>query len=235
MPAPKAARVAAILTLLCAAGVIAAATAGSMRFALAGGAAAAIGAIAVLIALSGAGQAIAAAPAVSAVDTPHAERTPRKRPEGSVLLATLRNPGNGPERVIGDLQRVLAGIVADERGAIDSAQGESLVASFSRSDHAGAAVHAAQRMLSNVDAVSRRLGHDLKIAIGVHSGVRGAETVEVASRVQAAASDTVPVLVSDAAARHLQGALERVDTLAGEGWSFDVFTFPPAQKRLPGF
>ena len=127
------------------------------------------------------------------------------------------------------------GIVADERGAIDRAEGESLVASFSRSDHAGAAVHAAQRMLSNVDAVSRRLGHDLKIAIGVHSGVRGEDTVEVASRVQAAATDTVPVLVSDAAARHLQGALERVDTLAGEGWSLDVFTFPPAQKRLPGF
>ena len=63
MPAPKAARIAAILTLLCPAGVIAAATAGSIRLALAGGAAAAIGAIAVLIALSGAGQAISAAPA----------------------------------------------------------------------------------------------------------------------------------------------------------------------------
>jgi hypothetical protein len=235
MPAPKAARIAAILTLVCAAGVIAAAAAGSTRFALAGGVAALIGAVAILIALSGSGQKPVPQPAVEASETAHAERAPRKRSEGSVLLATLRNPGNGPERVVGDLQRVLAGIVADERGAIDRAEGESLVASFSRSDHARAAVHAAHRMLSNVDAVSRRLGHDLKIAIGVHSGVRGADMVEVASRVQAAATDTVPVLVSDAAARHLQGALERVDTLAGEGWSLDVFTFPPAQKRLPGF
>lgn len=235
MPAPKAARIAAILTLLCAAGVIAAAAGGSTRLALVGGVAAAIGAIAVLITLSGSAQPMSQAPTVAAVETTHGERAPRKRSEGSVLLATLRNPGNGPARVVGDLQRVLAGIVADERGAIDRAEGESLVASFSRSDHAGAAVHAAQRMLSNVDAVSRRLGHDLKIAIGVHSGVRGEDTVEVASRVQAAATDTVPVLVSDAAARHLQGALERVDTLAGEGWSLDVFTFPPAQKRLPGF
>jgi hypothetical protein len=235
MPAPKAARIAAILTLLCAGVVVAAVAGGSTRFALAGGIAAAIGAIAVLVSLSGSGQAEPPVPASSAVETPQVERTPRKRSEGSVLLATLRNPGNGPARVVGDLQRVLEGIVADERGAIDRAEGESLVASFSRSDHAGAAVHAAQRMLSNVDAVSRRLGHDLKIAIGVHSGVRGEDTVEVASRVQAAATDSVPVLVSDAAARYLQGALERVDTLAGEGWSLDVFTFPPAQKRLPGF
>lgn len=235
MPASKAARIAAILTLLCAAGVIAAAAAGSTRFALAGGVAALIGAIAILIALSGSRHEPVPQRAVEPSDTAHVERPPRKRSEGSVLLATLRNPGNGPERVVGDLQRVLAGIVADERGAIDRAEGESLVASFSRSDHAGAAVHAAQRMLSNVDAVSRRLGHDLKIAIGVHSGARGEDMVEVAGRVQAAATDTVPVLVSDAAARHLHGALERVDTLAGEGWSLDVFTFPPAQKRLPGF
>ncbi len=235
MPAPKAARIAAILTLLCAAGVIASAAGGSTRFALAGGVAALIGAVAILVALSGSGQEPLPQPAVEASEIAHVERAPRKRSEGSVLLATLRNPGNGPERVVGDLQRVLAGIVADERGAIDRAEGESLVASFSRTDHAGAAVHAAQRMLSNVDAVSRRLGHDLKIAIGVHSGLRGADMVEVAARVQAAATDTVPVLVSAAAAHHLQGALERVDTLAGEGWSLDVFTFPPAQKRLPGF
>ena len=192
MPAPKAARVAAILTLLCAAGVIAAAAAGSTRLALAGGVAAAIAAVAVLIALSGAEQQTASAPAPASIETPQVERAPRKRSEGSVLLATLRNPGNGPERVVGDLQRVLAGIVTDERGSIDRAEGDSLLASFSRSDHAGAAVHAAQRMLSNVDAVSRRLGHDLKIAIGVHSGVRGEDTVEVASRVQGAATDTVP-------------------------------------------
>ena len=109
MPAPKAARIAAILTLLCAAGVIAASAGGSTRFALVGGVAAAIGAVAVLITLSGTAQPMSQAPAVAAVETPHVERASRKRSEGSVLLATLRNPGNGPARVVGDLQRVLAG------------------------------------------------------------------------------------------------------------------------------
>jgi hypothetical protein len=155
--------------------------------------------------------------------------------EGSVLVATLKNAGNGAERITGDLQRVLAGIVADERGAIDRAETETLVASFSRNDHAGAAVHAAQRMLSNVDAVSRRLGHDLRITIAVHCGPRTDETVGMATKVRDATTDSVPVLVSEPAARRLAGQLERVDTIGGDGWTMDVFTFPPAQKRLPGF
>lgn len=89
-------------------------------------------------------------------------------------------------------------------------------------------MHAAQRMLSNVDAVSRRLGHDLSIAIGV------AETLSGAARVQNAATESVPVLISEASARPLGNQLERVDTIRGEGWQLDVFTFPPAQRRLPG-
>ena len=205
---------------------------GSTRFAMIAGAAAALATVAVLITLS---KREPAPLPVANPPAPSAERAPRKRTEGSVLLATLRNAGNGSERVVSDLQRVLAGIVADEGGALDCTDSHSLVASFARSDHAGAAVHAAQRMLSNVDAVSRRLGYDLKIVIGVHSGSSGADMVEVAGMVQAAATDSVPVLVSESAARHLEGALERVDTLRGEGWSLEVFTFPPAQKRLPGF
>lgn len=229
---PKAARLAAVISLICALGVIAAAAIGSTRFAMIGGATAALAAVAVLIALSKRESEPSSVPRAPA---PPVQRAPRRAQEGSVLLANLSNPAGGSERVLGDLQRVLAGIVADERGVLDRADAHSLVASFARSDHAGAAVHAAQRMLSNVDAVSRRLGHDLKIAIGVHSGTRGEDTVEVAGVVQAAATDTVPVLVSESAARHLEGALERVDTLRGEGWTLDVFTFPPAQKRLPGF
>jgi hypothetical protein len=232
IPPPKAARLAAVLSLLCALGVIAAAGIGSTLFAMIGGAAAALATVAVLIALS------KPEPAPLPVSTPQApptERPSRKAAETSVLLATLRNPAGGFERVVSDLQRVLAGIVADERGDLERTDAQSLSASFTRNDHAGAAVHAAQRMLSNVDAVSRRLGHDLKIAIGVHSGIRGDDMDEVARVVQSAATDSVPVLVSEGAARHLKGALERVDTLRGEGRSLDVFTFPPAQKRLPGF
>jgi hypothetical protein len=233
IPPPKAARLAAVLSLLCALGVIASAAIGSTRFAVIGGAAAAMASVAVLIALS---KREPAPQPVALAAEPQAERTAAsKRTEGSVLLATLRNGDDGSEHVVSDLQRVLAGIVADERGALARTDARSIEASFKSGDHAGAAVHAAQRMLSNVDAVARRLGHDLRIAIGVHSGSRGDDMVEVARTVLAAATDSVPVLVSEGAARHLHGALERVDTLRGEGWSLDVFTFPPAQKRLPGF
>jgi class 3 adenylate cyclase len=235
MPPPKAARIAAATSTLCALGVVAAAAAGSTRFAMIGGAAAAVAAIMVLVALSRTQPASAAEPLAVVPATQPVERAPRKR-EGTLLLATLRNMEDGSERVVGDLQRVLAGIVADEKGAIERSEGHTVLASFAKTDHAAAAVHAAQRMLSNVDAVSRRLGHDLKLAVGVHSGARGEEeTIAVAMAVQAAATDTVPVLVSEASARHLEGQLERVDTLAGEGFALDVFTFPPAQKRLPGF
>lgn len=235
MPPPKAARIAAALSLLCALGVVAAAASGSTRLAMIAGAAAAMAAIVVLAALPNMQPAPRPTLPGAADSTTPAERAPRKR-EGTVLLATLRNMEEGSERVAGDLQRVLAGIVADERGSIDRSEGQTVLASFAKSDHAAAAVHAAQRMLSNVDAVSRRLGHDLRLAVGVHSGARGdEETIAVAMAVQAAATDSVPVLISEASAGHLEGQLERVDTLAGEGFALDVFTFPPAQKRLPGF
>ena len=161
------------------------------------------------------------------------ERAARKKTDATILLAALRNM-SGSERLAGDLQRILAGIVADERGTIDSEEEQGFVASFARADHAAAAVQAARRMLSNVDALSRRLGHDFRIAIGVHTGPRGGETLAVAARIREASSDAAPVLVSEPAARHLGSALEQVDTIHGEGWSLAVFTFPPAQKRLPG-
>lgn len=160
---------------------------------------------------------------------------PPARKIGSVLLATLRNVDDGSERLLGDLHRVLAGIVADERGKIDRAEPHSIVALFTRADHATAAVHAARRMLSNVDALSRRLDQSLGVAIAVHSGPRGEESVSVAARIQEAATDSTPLLVSAATASAVSDPLERVETVAADGWTLDVFTFPPAQKRLPGF
>ncbi|HEX6177452.1 MAG TPA: hypothetical protein VF057_03780 [Thermoanaerobaculia bacterium] len=164
-----------------------------------------------------------------------AEPAKKAEPIGSVLLATLRNAEEGSERLLADLHRVLAGIVADERGKIDRVEPHSIVALFNRGEHAAAAVHAARRMLSNVDALSRRLGQPLAISIAVHTGPRGDESVNVAARIQEAATDSVPVLVSAPAAKVLGSELEQVDTVAADGWSLDVFTFPPAQKRLPGF
>ena len=154
---------------------------------------------------------------------------------GTLLLAALRNAGEGSERLRADLHRVLAGIVADERGTIEPAGPHAVAAWFFHSDHPAAAVHAAQRMLSNVDALSRRLGHDLRIAIGVHTGPKGEETFERTARVREAATESVPVLVSEPAARHLKSQLEHVDTIRADAWHVDLFTFPPAQKRLPGF
>ena len=159
----------------------------------------------------------------------------KKEPTATVLLATLRNAEEGSERLVEDLQRVLAGIVADERGKVDRVEPHSIVALFTRGEHSAAAVHAARRMLSNVDALSRRLGHALAIAIAVHAGPRGEEAVNVAARVQEAATDLCPILVSAPAASTLGSALEKVDTVVADGWALDVFTFPPAQKKLPGF
>lgn len=230
MPPLQRARIAAVVATASALVVIAGAAIGSMPVAITGGVIAAAAGVLVIWSLSREHT----MPAASVAPTPEREPVTRKRSEGTVLLATLRNISSGSERLAGDLQRVLAGIVADERGAVDRFEAETLVASFSRSDHAGAAVHAAQRMLSNVDAVSRRLGHDLRIGIGLHTGPRGEETLAVAARVRDASTQSVPVLVSETVARHLGSQLERVETVHGEGWQMDVFTFPPAQKRLPG-
>ena len=159
----------------------------------------------------------------------------KKEATATVLLATLRNAEEGSERLVEDLQRVLAGIVSDERGKIDRVEPHSIVALFSRGEHSSSAVHAARRMLSNVDALSRRLGHALAIAIAVHAGPKGEEAVSVAARVQEAATDACPILVSAPAASTLGNTLEKVDTVVADGWALDVFTFPPAQKKLPGF
>jgi hypothetical protein len=223
----KAARAAGIVSIIAAAAVIAGA---------AFGAHAVVYGAAIVSAIAGAAVLFASprnVPEASA--EPAAQPKPKREPAATVLLATLRNVDEGSERLVGDLQTVLAGIIADERGKIDRSEPHSLVAVFARGEHAGAAVHAARRMVSNVDAVSRRLGHGLGIAIAIHSAPRGEEAISVAARVQEAATETVPILVSAPAAASLANELERVDTVAADGWSLDVFTIPPAQKRLPGF
>jgi class 3 adenylate cyclase len=117
-------------------------------------------------------------------------------------------------RCLSDLQRILAGIIGDEGGTIDRFAGERVIAVFTargrRTDHAGHALEAARRIANNVDAVSRRLGYDLRIGIGVHSGSLPAgddarvdqaaigDAIDVASRLEALASEAkVSVIVSE--------------------------------------
>ena len=192
-------------------------------------------AAAVVVLIAGAVVVRASKEAAAPEPVPVVEAKKNAEPTGSVLLATLRNAEEGSERLLADLHRILAGIVSDERGKIDRVEPHTIVALFSRGEHVPAAVQAAQRMLSNVDALSRRLGQPLTIAIAVHAGPRGAESVNVAARIQEAATESVPILVTAPAAAVLGDQLEKVDTVSADGWSLDVFTFPPAQKRLPGF
>ena len=230
MPPSTTSRIAGAVVIVAALGVIAASVGGMQSLVIIGAVAAAVAGTAVLI--SG-GSAQPVPPVASAV--PETPARKKADPGATVLLATLRNMSEGSERLLEDLHRILAGIVADERGRIDRSEPHTIVASFARTDHAAAAIHAAQRMLSNVDALRARLGHDLGITIAVHSGPKGEEAVNVAARIQEAATAANPVLITEPAARHLGDAMEKVDTVAADGWQLDVFTFPPAQKRLPGF
>ena len=229
MPPSRTARTAGAVVIAAALGVIAASLAGMQSLVIISAVVGAAAGAAIL--MSGTAPESVAEPA-AAPETP-----PRRKaePSATVLLATLRNMSEGSERLLEDLHRILAGIVSDERCRIDRSETHKIVASFARSDHAGAAIHAAQRMLSNVDALRGRLGHDIGIVIAVHSGPKGEEAVNVAARIQEAATVANPVLISEPAARHLGNAMEKVDTVSADGWQLDVFTFPPAQKRLPGF
>ncbi len=174
--------------------------------------------------------------AVQEIAVPHAaetaaEPTPlprRKLRETTVLVCDV---GSGsPEddvpanvlRCLSDLQRILAGIIGDEGGSIDRFAGDRVIAVFSakgrRTDHAGHALEAAQRIANNVDAVSRRLGYDLRIGIGVHSGslptggdgrideTAIGDAIDVASRLEALASEAkVSVIVSEDVLQRAEG------------------------------
>ena len=162
---------------------------------------------------------LAAAPVAEAAVEPvlPSKRKPR---ETTVLVCDVGSgspEGDVPANVLrclSDLQRILAGIIGDEGGAIDRFAGDRVIAVFSargrRTDHAGHALEAAHRIANNVHAVSQRLAYDLRIGIGVHSGslpidVDGhvdqtaiGDVIDIASRLEALASEAnVAVIVTE--------------------------------------
>jgi hypothetical protein len=139
----------------------------------------------------------------------------RSRPSTS-LSADIRD-------LTPDLHRILAGIVADEGGRISSSNG-SMLADF---PDAAAAVHAAQRMLSNVDAVQRRLEREVRFTIGVGS------TSEAAAELERAARDRrIAVLIGAGIVTKLGSTPV---TVAAIDEHDRLFSFVPVQQRLPGF
>ena len=134
-------------------------------------------------------------------------------------MATVSSPASS-ERSITDLQRILAGIVTDERGRLVSSNGGPIVATFGS---AAAAIHAAQRMVSNVDALGRRLDRFIALSVGIDSTIDEAMRLE-----QLTHEKRIAVLVSVAAATLAESAsLAFVE----EG----LYSFRPVQQRLPGF
>jgi len=144
---------------------------------------------------------------------------PRKHRPETVLVAKVSSPASS-ERSIVDLQRILAGIIADERGKLVSSNGGPLVATFG---NASAAVHAAQRMLSNVDALGRRLDRFIALSVGIDNSIDEATRLE-----QLTHEKRIAVLVSGSAAR-LAGAAALAPVEEG------LYSFAPLQQRLPGF
>ena len=156
---------------------------------------------------------------------------PKER-EGTVLVAEITT-GPGGERLHDDLRRVLAGIAYDERGTVAKTEGERMLVTFrGRRNHAGAAVHAAQRMLSNVDAVSRRLERDVQIRIGVNTGVLTSdELIPTALQIEKLTREKrLPVLLSESAFRSA-GDAARALALADEQ-PMALYSFVPLQRNL---
>jgi hypothetical protein len=148
---------------------------------------------------------------------------PKAEPEVTVLVADLRDESE-------DLRRVLEGIVRDERGKIAESGGSGITAVFrGRRDHAQTAVHAAQRMLSNVEALSRRLERDIRITIGVDSGPEEAAAARAAELQKTADENRMPVLVSANTFERLPS--ERA-VLAAIDADARLYTFTPVQQRL---
>jgi class 3 adenylate cyclase len=168
--------------------------------------------------------------AVSEIVTQPAPPPPPKRKLRETTVMVCDVGSDSPQddvpanvlRCLSDLQRILAGIIGDEGGSVDRFAGDRVIAVFSakgrRTDHAGHALEAAQRIANNVDAVSRRLGHDIRIGIGVHSGSlptggdgRVDETligdvIDVASRLEALATEAkVSVIVSEDVLQRAEG------------------------------
>jgi hypothetical protein len=113
----------------------------------------------------------AASPALSArTATP----PPSPKKPQTALVATVTSPAS-TERSIKDLQRILAGIITDERGRLMSSNGGPIVATFGS---ASAAIHAARRMMSNVDALGRRLDRLIALSVGIDNTIDEATRLE---------------------------------------------------------
>jgi len=137
--------------------------------------------------------------------------TPGTAKRLTALVASV-NPAN-----MTDLQRILAGIVADERGKVVSSNGGPIVATFGT---AAAAVHAAQRMVSNVDALARRLDRLIVLSVGIDNSVDDATRLE-----QLTHEKRIAVLVGSAAAATAESS-SLAEVEAG------LFSFTPVQQRL---
>jgi hypothetical protein len=163
---------------------------------------------------------------ISAVEEP-------KEKEGTVLVAEVIT-GPGGERLQDDLRRVLAGIAYDEKGTVTKGEGaERMQVTFrGRRNHAAAAIHAAQRMLSNVDAVSRRLEREIQIRIGVNTGAIGSDSladtaVEIAKLTR---EKRLPVLFSESA---FKSAGDAAKALAqADEQPMPLYGFVPLQRSL---
>jgi len=150
-------------------------------------------------------------PSGTALDGLKPVATPGSTKRLTALVASI-NPAN-----MTDLQRILAGIVADERGKVVSSNGGPIVATFGT---AAAAVHAAQRMVSNVDALARRLDRLIVLSVGIDNSVDDATRLE-----QLTHEKRIAVLVGSAAANAADSS-SLAEVEAG------LFSFTPVQQRL---
>ena len=149
-------------------------------------------------------------------------------PDVTVLVAEVRD-SSGEGRFGGDLRRILEGIVRDEKGKLHASNGAITAVFRGRRDHARAAVHAAQRMLSNVDALSRRLERDVRISIGVDTAEEASATTRAAELQKMADENRTAVLVSASTVGHLPS--ERA-ILAAIDSDARLYSFTPVQQRL---
>ncbi|HXG58391.1 MAG TPA: adenylate/guanylate cyclase domain-containing protein [Thermoanaerobaculia bacterium] len=159
-------------------------------------------------------------PAPPVEDAPSPSSLPSHR-LATVLVCDIR-PGAWEERpaevlrFLDDLHRVLAGIISDERGTVDRFAGDRTIAMFRGSGHAGAAVEAGRRMISNVEALARRVGLEIAIGVGIHTGpvdpdgTSSGDTIDTASRIEAKTREVhVPLLASEETAQRAGAALEK--------------------------
>jgi hypothetical protein len=128
----------------------------------------------------------------ASVARPIPAAVPLPAPESFVLEAEVISGSR-------ELLRVLCGIAEDEGGRVGVPEGSHVSAVFA---DAVAAVEAAQRMASNVDALARRIRREMTIAIGI------GDSPASASRLEGLAREAGVAVAFDAAvARHSGNAV----------------------------